>query len=121
MTRPTTKTGAKIGAAALVVALLCILAASVWFASRAWTSVDGPPMPAQGYVAMIIGVVFSVALGCGLMALVFYSSRHGYDEEANRDQHLTGNDDPGLLSPSVPPSRGLRPYQFKRSDSRQEG
>jgi hypothetical protein len=29
---------------------------------------------------MALGVVFSVGLGCGLMALLFYSSRHGYDE-----------------------------------------
>jgi hypothetical protein len=28
---------------------------------------------------MWLGVVFSVVVGCGLMALVFYSSRRGYD------------------------------------------
>jgi hypothetical protein len=96
MTRPTTKTGARIGAAVLAAALFGILAMSVWYATRAWTWVDGPPMPAQGYVAMISGVIFSVALGCGLMALVFYSSRYGYDDGANRDQHLTDKDDRGL-------------------------
>ena len=31
---------------------------------------------------MAIGIVFSVLLGAGLMALVFYSSRGGYDEPA---------------------------------------
>jgi hypothetical protein len=41
-------------------------------------------MSVHGYVAMILGVVFSLAVGCGLMALMFYSSRHGYDE---RDRH----------------------------------
>jgi hypothetical protein len=74
------------GIAALAAALLGILAISVWYASRAWTSVAGPPLPIQGYVTMILGVVFSVALGSGLMALVFYSNRYGYDEQANRDQ-----------------------------------
>jgi hypothetical protein len=93
MKRPTTKTGARLGSAALAAALLGILALSARYASRAWTSVDGPPLPTQGYVAMIIGVVFSVALGGGLMALVFYSSRYGYDEEANRDQQLAADDD----------------------------
>ena len=29
---------------------------------------------------MILGIVFSLVLGCGLMALMFYSSRHGYDD-----------------------------------------
>jgi len=96
MTRPTTKTGARIGVAALFVTLFGILAMSVWYATRAWIWVDGPPLPTQGYVAMISGVVFSVALGCGLMVLIFYSSRHGYDDRANRDQHLADEDDRGL-------------------------
>jgi hypothetical protein len=37
-------------------------------------------MSVHGYMAMILGVVFSLGIGCGLMALMFYSSRHGYDE-----------------------------------------
>ena len=32
-------------------------------------------MPAQGYAAMIIGIVLSLVVGIGLMALLFYSSR----------------------------------------------
>jgi hypothetical protein len=39
-------------------------------------------MPASAYVFMALGVVLSLALGIGLMALVFYSNRHGYDDEA---------------------------------------
>ena len=41
-------------------------------------------MPAVGYVAMILGIVFSLAVGFGLMALLFYSSRHGYDDNSSR-------------------------------------
>jgi hypothetical protein len=37
-------------------------------------------MPDQGYTALAIGVVFSSIVGIGLMALLFYSSRRGYDE-----------------------------------------
>ena len=69
------------GTVAMVVVLFAILAAAVWFASSAWTVVSGPPMPTAGYVAMILGIVFSLLVGCGLMALLFYSSRHGYDDE----------------------------------------
>ncbi len=65
---------------AFVVPLLAILAAALWFAAGAWTAVSGPPMPASGYLAMILGIAFSLIIGCGLMALLFYSSRHGYDE-----------------------------------------
>ena len=69
---------------AVAVPLFVILALAVWFASRAWTSVEGPPMPAVGYVAMTLGVIFSLVVGFGLMALLFYSSRHGYDEPSER-------------------------------------
>jgi hypothetical protein len=65
----------------LVIApLLALLAASVWFAAYAWTAIEGPPVPVEGQIAMWLGIVFSLVVGCGLMALVFYSSRHGYDD-----------------------------------------
>jgi hypothetical protein len=72
-----------LGKIALVVALLALLVAAGWFAARAWISIPGPPMPMIGYIAMTGGVVFSLLIGCGLMALLFYSSRHGYDEPSN--------------------------------------
>ncbi len=82
-----------VGTIALVVALLAILAGALWFAVGAWTSVSGPPMPTAGYVAMIFGIFFSLIIGCGLMALLFYSSRHGYDEpfqpDDDRDRQRT--------------------------------
>jgi len=74
-----------LGTIALIAALLAILAAAGWFAARAWISLQGPPMPAEGYVAMALGIVFSLVVGCGLMALLFYSSRHGYDEPHRAD------------------------------------
>ncbi len=69
-----------LGILALIVPLLAILVAAGWFAASAWVSIQGPPMPASGYLAMALGVVFSLIVGCGLMALLFYSSRHGYDD-----------------------------------------
>jgi formate hydrogenlyase subunit 3/multisubunit Na+/H+ antiporter MnhD subunit len=65
---------------AVILSLLALLAGSVWFAYYAWTSDTGPPLPATGYAAMALGIVFSLVVGIGLMALVFYSHRHGYDE-----------------------------------------
>lgn len=66
--------------AALVAPLLAILVAAFWFAARAWTALNGPPMPGFGYLALGLGTLFSLVVGCGLMALLFYSARHGYDE-----------------------------------------
>jgi cation transporter-like permease len=76
-----------LGKIALVaVPLFAILGAAGWYAARAWVAVSGPPMPAVGYVAMALGVVFSLVVGCGLMALLFYSNRHGYDEPYQADE-----------------------------------
>ncbi|HZP76370.1 MAG TPA: hypothetical protein VFB45_09535 [Pseudolabrys sp.] len=68
----------------IVIPLFALLAVAIWYAAHAFTDVGGPPMPAIGYVAMIGGILFSLVVGCGLMALVFYSSRHGYDEDAGQ-------------------------------------
>jgi hypothetical protein len=64
---------------AILVPLVALLGAALWFAIYSWTAIEGPPMPTGGYVAMWLGIVFSLLVGCGLMALIFYSSRHGYD------------------------------------------
>jgi hypothetical protein len=79
-----------LGTVAIVVVLLAILAAAGWYAAGAWTSIEGPPMPTTGYVALALGVVFSLIVGCGLMALLFYSSRHGYDEPSRSENDHAG-------------------------------
>jgi len=72
--------------AILVVALFALLTLSVWFAVYAWIHLGGDPIPSYGYVAIAGGVVISLLVGGGLMALVFYSSRHGYDDLSGGDQ-----------------------------------
>jgi hypothetical protein len=74
-----------LGTIALIAVLIVIMVAALWYAADAWVAIQGPPMPAIGYVAMGFGIVLSLLVGCGLMALVFYSSRHGYDEPFRDD------------------------------------
>lgn len=38
------------------------------------------PLSDSGSLAMIIGVTFTLIIGVGLMALIFFSSRSGFDE-----------------------------------------
>jgi hypothetical protein len=64
----------------IAVLSLLLIAAGV-LAYQGWNSTDAD-VPASGYVALAFGVIFSLAFGIGLMALVFYSSRAGYDEPA---------------------------------------
>jgi prolipoprotein diacylglyceryltransferase len=92
MSKAMSKLGGRIGTGVLVAALLGLLAASVWLAARTWISAGGPPIPTAAFVAMVLGVVFSVLIGSGLMALIFYSSRYGYDEQSNQDQRATHHD-----------------------------
>jgi hypothetical protein len=73
-----------LGITALVVVLFALLGASLWWAFGLWTSLEDVDMPAGIYIAMIFGIVFSLLVGVGLMALVFYSNRAGYDERAAR-------------------------------------
>lgn len=71
-----------IGSYAIIAVLFGLLVAAIIVGYIGWSSASGTDVPVSGYVAMAIGVVFSVAVGAGLMALVFYSSRAGYDEPA---------------------------------------
>ncbi len=66
----------------VAVALALILGAAVYSTSHMWISIgsDGPGMTANGMTALILGGIGTLALGGGLMALVFYSSRRGYDD-----------------------------------------
>ncbi len=66
-----------------VIILLVLLTAALWFAYDGWTLLGAADLPAAIWLAMAGGIVFSLVIGAGLMALVFYSSRHGYDDRAS--------------------------------------
>jgi hypothetical protein len=72
----------RAGSIALISALLLLLGGAGYYAYLGLT-MPGEPMPDDGYVALALGVGLSLIVGCGLMALMFYSSRHGYDEPRN--------------------------------------
>ena len=55
------------------------LIVSIVYAVHAWTALSDVPMSGLGWFFLAMGVVFTIALGAGLMYLVFYSSRHDYD------------------------------------------
>jgi hypothetical protein len=47
-----------------------------------WRSLRDVDIGVNGYIALSLGVIGTAALGAGLMALLFYSHSHGYDDEA---------------------------------------
>src|SRR5262249_60814006 len=64
-----------------IAVLLGLLALVGWVGYRLWTFVE-VNMPGWAWAALAFGVGLSLLVGFGLMALLFYSSRMGYDEPA---------------------------------------
>ena len=69
----------------LVLVLGATVAFAVWFLAYLAPGTDAE-MSGHGTTAMVLGIVLSLVVGGGLMALVFSSNRLGYDESlARRD------------------------------------
>jgi hypothetical protein len=77
---PTMSARLGLGSWIILIALVSLLVAACVVGYFGWRLADGVDVPIAGYVAMVVGVVASLAVGFGLMALIFYSSRKGYDE-----------------------------------------
>lgn len=81
-----------------IVILLAVLFVGLIFAMIVpmWIATAGMGLPATGWVAVLGTVIFCFAIGGGLMFLIFYSARQGYDE---RGQMHTNLDRPPPPSP----------------------
>src|SRR6266446_5652018 len=69
---------------ALALASATVLAVAVVVAGL-WSGLGDSEISLAGALAMIFGVIVALALGIGLMSLVFISNRRGYDEAVKRD------------------------------------
>ena len=69
---------AATAAVAVVVAVATVVA-------EFWSSIGDSGISVAGWFAMGLGVVVTLALGIGLMSLVFFSNRHRYDEIVRKD------------------------------------
>jgi membrane protein DedA with SNARE-associated domain len=80
--RASSATSARMGVGSwiILIVLLSLLIATGVVIYFGWTLGAGTDVPTSGYAAMALGVIVSLAVGFGLMALIFYSSRKGYDE-----------------------------------------
>lgn len=59
----------------LIISVCCVgLLGLIWAGLRTWTTLGGIEMSMHGYIAMELGIFFTVFLGCGLMALVFFQA-----------------------------------------------
>jgi hypothetical protein len=58
----------------VIIVLLSILAGAVFAGHHGWVSAGNVAMPAWGWLMMGLGIFFTVVVGGGLMALIFYLS-----------------------------------------------
>lgn len=76
-----------MGRTLLLGALGAILTGAIVWSVWVWNSMPATDLGPHGTTALILGIVSSLVVGCGLMGLVFYSSRRGYDEQVRYDDH----------------------------------
>ncbi|TNE65550.1 MAG: hypothetical protein EP335_05300 [Alphaproteobacteria bacterium] len=55
--------------------------------------IEGVQVSGHGYAAMAIGLVMTLVVGVGLMALLFFSNKHGHDEAVHHWHGNTESDD----------------------------
>jgi hypothetical protein len=69
-----------LGTILALVVLVGLLLLAIVFMAVGWNAPEGgEKMSIAGWIAMILGIVATLALGIGLMTLMFYSNRSGRD------------------------------------------
>jgi hypothetical protein len=61
----------------ILAVLLGMLSATIWIGYDIWTTTSDIPVSENGYITVGIGAGLSLLISCGLMVLLFHSSRHG--------------------------------------------
>jgi hypothetical protein len=69
---------------AVVVAVFVVAAVAVPVGIF-WNELGASEISTAGWMALGLGAVVTLALGFGLMALMFISNKRGYDDRASRD------------------------------------
>ncbi|MGO1117467.1 hypothetical protein ACTL6U_02100 [Rhodovibrionaceae bacterium A322] len=64
----------------LATTLFVFLILSIVFGVYIWLDLGEVEISIHGWIALAAGVILSLFVGCGLMALVFFSARRGHDE-----------------------------------------
>ena len=67
---------------ALVGALIAVVIVA-WVSVYNWGVIGNSGIDLNGWIALTLGVFVTLAVGVGLMALVFISNRRGYDDPSD--------------------------------------
>ena len=64
---------------------MLVVAVIVTVAAVNWGEVGDAGIDTNGWIALVLGVLVTLAVGIGLMTLVFISNRRGYDDPPGED------------------------------------
>jgi hypothetical protein len=67
-----------------LIVLLALLLISAAAAYSVWQALGDVEISQHGWLALGLGAAATFLVGASLMTLVFFSSRRGFDERANR-------------------------------------
>jgi hypothetical protein len=68
-----------LGTLLTLAVLVGLLVLAIIFLIVGWGAPEDAQMSGAGWTAKVFGIIVTLALGGGLMALMFYSSRSGHD------------------------------------------
>ena len=69
----------------IIFVFLLVLFLVSFFSIKLWINLDFINIRSHGIFAILICIVMSLIIGSGLMALAFFSAKHGYDENVDHD------------------------------------
>jgi heme/copper-type cytochrome/quinol oxidase subunit 2 len=64
--------------------LAALLVGTAWYGVSVWRATSS--MPLYGNIILGVAAILMLVSGCGLIALMFYSRRKGYDEPARSNR-----------------------------------
>ncbi|WP_441243667.1 hypothetical protein [Tardiphaga sp. 768_D3_N2_1] len=68
----------------LAAVLAALLVGATWYCVSVWRA--APSMPLYGNIIMGVAAILALVAGCGLITLIFYTHRKGYDESAHSNR-----------------------------------
>lgn len=67
----------------LIIGSIIALSGVAYWALYVMGHIEGVQLSGHGIAAMAIGLFFTIVIGFGLMALIFFSNKHGHDDRVH--------------------------------------
>ena len=81
---PATSQVQRVRSAFPIIVLLGLLIVAIVIGFWAWQQIGAVEIGTHGWIALVLGAVLTINVCAGLMALMFFSARRGYDERAHQ-------------------------------------